>query len=202
MRTFSNVLLAGALLLGGAGHVSGLTAVGRTHCRHTRSRRSSPPLRPHRHIAVAQRRSQLQPGHNHLCVEHFCVAVRCYGGSHPRTPRLRARRGRITGLWMGLDMRPYRLLDSHNWRIPTVTDVILRYKLLQSTGTNSHMDAAQIRPPDCYSRNVVGKFYGLQKVGAVGSLLAGVGGFNHSRPDVRDVRCLRSRRRTACRLLR
>ena len=42
------------------------------------------------------------------------------------------------------------------------------------------MDAAQIQPPDCYSPNV-GKFYGLQNVGAVGSLLAGVGGFNDSR---------------------
>ena len=73
---------------------------GRTHCRHHRSRRSTPPLRPHRRIAVAQRRSQLPPGPNHLCVEHFCVAVRYYGRSHPRTHRVRARRG-ITGLWRG-----------------------------------------------------------------------------------------------------
>ena len=40
-------------------------AVGRTHRRHARSRRSAPPLRPHRRIAVARRRSQLQPGPNH-----------------------------------------------------------------------------------------------------------------------------------------
>jgi hypothetical protein len=52
------------------------TAVGRAHCRHTRSRRST-PLRPHRRIAVARRRSQLQPGPNHPCVELSCVAVRC-----------------------------------------------------------------------------------------------------------------------------
>jgi hypothetical protein len=30
----------------------------------------------------------------------------------------------------------------------------------------------------------------LQIIGAIGSLLAGVRGFNHLRPDVRDVRCL------------
>ena len=66
-----------------------------------------------------------------MCVEHFCVAVKCYGGSHPRTHRLRARRG-ITGLWTGLDLRPYRLLDSHNpFEYPfapaKVVDVFVEY---------------------------------------------------------------------------
>ena len=97
---------------GHTGHASDLTAVGRTYCRHPRSRRSTPPLRPHRRIAVVRRRPQPQPSSNHLCVEHFCVRWRCCGRSHPRTHRLRAQRG-ITRLWMGLDLKPYRLLDSH-----------------------------------------------------------------------------------------
>ena len=38
-------------------HAPGLKAVDRTHRHHSRSRRSTPPLRPHRRIAVARRRS-------------------------------------------------------------------------------------------------------------------------------------------------
>jgi hypothetical protein len=49
----------------------------RAHCRHIRSRRSTPPLRPHRRMAIERRRSQLQPGPNHEFVALFCVAVRC-----------------------------------------------------------------------------------------------------------------------------
>jgi hypothetical protein len=37
---------------GHSAHATGLTAVGWTHCRHARSRRSAPPLRPHRRMAV------------------------------------------------------------------------------------------------------------------------------------------------------
>jgi hypothetical protein len=46
---------------GHTGHAPDLTAVGRTYCRHPRSRRSTPPLRPHRRIVVVRRRPQPQP---------------------------------------------------------------------------------------------------------------------------------------------
>ena len=42
---------------GHTGPAPGLTAVGRTHCRHTRSGRSTPRVRPQCRIAVARRRS-------------------------------------------------------------------------------------------------------------------------------------------------
>jgi len=53
----------------------------RSHRRHSRSRRSASLLRPHRGVAFAQRRSQLQPAASPVPL-HFCVALN-YG----RCPR-------------------------------------------------------------------------------------------------------------------
>ena len=46
---------------GHAGPPPGHTAVSRWHRRHPRSRRTTPPLRSHRRVAVARRRSQTLP---------------------------------------------------------------------------------------------------------------------------------------------
>ena len=59
---------------GHADPAPGHTAVRRPHCRPSRSRRFAPPLRPHRGVAVARRRSQRQPA-AHPSVERVCVAV-------------------------------------------------------------------------------------------------------------------------------
>ena len=64
-------------------HAPGLTAVGRTHCRHSRSRRSTPPLRPHRRIAAADpRQPTIHPSVH--CLRIAANDCRC---SRPREHR-------------------------------------------------------------------------------------------------------------------
>ena len=76
---------------------SGYTAVGRTHRRHSGSRRSAPPLRPHRRVAGVSASIASTADRTPPSVQHVCVAVnhcRCqqslehwsaYGeDSHPR----------------------------------------------------------------------------------------------------------------------
>jgi hypothetical protein len=122
---------------GHTGHASGLTAVGRTYCRHPRSRRSTPPLRPHCRIAVARRRPQPQPSSQSFMRRTLSVLRRrCCGRSHPRTHRLRTQRG-ITGLWMGLDLRPYRLLDSHRIGRRVCSSSSLRCRRIQPSAIGS-----------------------------------------------------------------
>src|SRR4029453_2779100 len=50
--------------------------------------------------------------------------------------------------------------------------------------------------PERYRSNVAGKLIHdeLQAIGAVGNLLAGVRGFEHSNLDVPDIRCFQPRR--------
>jgi hypothetical protein len=75
----------------------------------------------HRYDRIAaspfpRRRSQLQPGLNHPCVERFAVAVRCCGRSHSRRHRL-PRTARIYVQVPGGHQPPalssHRLFDSH-----------------------------------------------------------------------------------------
>jgi len=77
------------------------------------------------------------------------------------------------------------------------------YRNIRFTGPE-RLPPYGLRAPECHRPQFVGEFIHdeLQHVGAVRNLLAGFRGFEHSHLNVRDVRCLQSRHRTAGRLPR
>jgi hypothetical protein len=101
---------------GHTNHAPGLTAVGRAHRRHIRSRRSPPPLRPHRRIAITRRQSQLQPGpitralHFLICGE---VPLLTFDSRRYRLPL--AERNQ-TWVGSGLDSKPKALVFISTFR--------------------------------------------------------------------------------------
>ena len=107
------------------------TAVSRSHRGDSGSRRSASPFRPHRRVAVVQRRSQLQPTVPPV-VQHVCVAVnycRCL---------------RSLGHWSGVgeDSRAHRRL--RNWSVLSSFRLFARHSWLDG-GKDERLSVAEPR---------------------------------------------------------
>jgi len=99
----------------------GHTAVKRSYRRHSRSRRSASPLQPHRGVAVAQRRSQLQPAAPPVPLTLLCCPeLRSMSAVLRASSRVRRglARGLRTSKWSALSSN--RLFDRHSIRVQTI----------------------------------------------------------------------------------
>ena len=98
-------------------HAPSHSAVSGSHCRHSRSRRPAPPLRPHCGIAVTRRPSSATVSRTHLSVEHVCVAVSYANGRKLEASSVAHRNESNDGRWSlrGAPSTPYSLFECHRW---------------------------------------------------------------------------------------